>query len=251
MSDCRGCGTAIAPSCRRGRPRVWCSDACKPAKAPRPKIAGICVGCGGKFEGQAGKMYCGDKCKYRAKTRIPCTRCKGPTGWTAGQRPRTGKAICRPCRSAVAVCPGRPGVARRDTAADPFDVWTCGYCGLGCKRPAVKGQRPKWCSAQCGANAAWNRRRAREKAAFVEDVSPAAVFAADGYRCHLCDQMTDPLERVPHPKAPTVDHVVPLAKGGTHERANCRTACFRCNCGKQDRGGGEQFALVLEYEGAT
>lgn len=100
---------------------MWCSDACKPAKAPRPKIAGICVGCGGKFEGQAGK----------------------------------------------------------------------------------------------------------------------------------CDQMTDPLERVPHPKAPTVGHVVPLAKGGTHERANCRTACFRCNCGKQDRGGGEQFALVLEYEGAT
>lgn len=34
MADCRGCGTAIAPSGRRGRPRVWCSDACKTAPGP-------------------------------------------------------------------------------------------------------------------------------------------------------------------------------------------------------------------------
>ena len=34
MSDCRGCGAAIAPTGRRGRPRVWCSDACKLSAAP-------------------------------------------------------------------------------------------------------------------------------------------------------------------------------------------------------------------------
>ena len=34
MNSCRGCGAPIAPSGRRGRPRVWCSDACKPVLGP-------------------------------------------------------------------------------------------------------------------------------------------------------------------------------------------------------------------------
>lgn len=257
MSDCRGCGTAIAPTGRRGRPRVWCSDACKPLlgpmHGPRRMVAGICTVCAGAFVGRADQLYCSPLCKgrgtYATKTRITCTRCAAPTGWTVGARKDPSKAICRPCRSAVAVSPGRPGLPRRDTAADPFDVWTCGRCGIRCRRRARKGTRPRYCGQQCQVNAAAARREARERGAFVEEVSPADVFAADGYRCHLCDEMTDPTAVVPALRAPTVDHLIPLAKGGTHERANCRTACFSCNCAKQDRGGGEQFALVLEYEG--
>lgn len=79
----------------------------------------------------------------------------------------------------------------------------------------------------------------------MEDVPPFQVFKADGYRCHLCGQLTDRTQSVPHLRAPTVDHIVPLSKGGKHERANCRTACYSCNAAKQDRGGGEQFALVF------
>jgi len=31
------------------------------------------------------------------------------------------------------------------------------------------------------------------------------------------------------------DHVIPLARGGTHERANLVPACKRCNCSKKDK----------------
>ena len=48
-----------------------------------------------------------------------------------------------------------------------------------------------------------------------------------------------------HPLSPTIDHVIPLSKGGTHEPGNCRLACFRCNAIKSDGGGGEQFAFVI------
>lgn len=98
-----------------------------------------------------------------------------------------------------------------------------------------------------------SRRRAREKQAFVENVSPKYIFKRDNYRCKLklsatCNGKTDPRRAVPHPRAPTVDHIIPLGVGvendGWHSNANSWTACFQCNCIKSDRGGGEQLALI-------
>lgn len=89
-----------------------------------------------------------------------------------------------------------------------------------------------------------DRRRARTRDAFVENVYRKQVFERDGYRCHLCRKKTNPAKQVPHPRAPTIDHLIPLACGGTHEPANCRTACFLCNALKGDRGGGEQLLLM-------
>lgn len=89
-----------------------------------------------------------------------------------------------------------------------------------------------------------DRRRAVKRKAYVADVWRKTIFERDGYRCHLCAKKTNPKHKVPHPKAPTIDHIVPLAGGGTHEPLNCRTACFRCNSLKGDRGGGEQLLLI-------
>jgi 5-methylcytosine-specific restriction endonuclease McrA len=44
------------------------------------------------------------------------------------------------------------------------------------------------------------------------------VFAAKGRRCHWCGRY-----------ATTVDHVVPLAIGGSHDLANLVPACQPCN----------------------
>ena len=98
-----------------------------------------------------------------------------------------------------------------------------------------------------------SRRRSRKRRAFVEDVSPRYIFNRDGYRCNLrlstnCSGKTDPDKVVPHLRAPTVDHIIPLnagvENGGVHSRANAWTACFECNCIKSDGGGGEQLALI-------
>lgn len=89
-----------------------------------------------------------------------------------------------------------------------------------------------------------DRRRATKRNAFVENVYRKKVFSADGYRCHLCGKKTDKTKSVPHPKAPTIDHITPLALGGTHEPANCRTACFKCNATKSHRLAGDQLLLL-------
>lgn len=88
------------------------------------------------------------------------------------------------------------------------------------------------------------RRRARERNAYVAPVKRLEIFRRDKYRCYICKKLTNPKVCVPNPKAPTIDHIIPLAKGGTHEPANVATACFECNCYKRDLGGYEQLALI-------
>lgn len=78
----------------------------------------------------------------------------------------------------------------------------------------------------------------------MEEVWRSRIFERDGWRCQLCRLKVDRRRVVPHPKAPTLDHIIPLAKGGTHEPANVQLACFRCNCLKGDRAASDQLRLI-------
>lgn len=53
------------------------------------------------------------------------------------------------------------------------------------------------------------------------------VFERDGGCCHYCGE-TDP-------NVLTIDHRVPLARGGEDAESNLVTCCRRCNCSKRDR----------------
>ncbi|WML63644.1 HNH endonuclease signature motif containing protein [Rhodococcus sp. AH-ZY2] len=70
------------------------------------------------------------------------------------------------------------------------------------------------------------------------------MFERDGWRCHICGQKVNRKAKAPHPKAATIDHVIPLARGGTHEPINCRCAHFLCNALKRDTGCGDQLLLI-------
>lgn len=90
------------------------------------------------------------------------------------------------------------------------------------------------------------RYRARKRDAFVAPVSPRAIFVRDRWCCHLCGKGIRRHDVVPAPLAPVLDHVIPLAQGGTHEPANVRAAHYRCNSIKSDGfvDGGEQLMLI-------
>jgi 5-methylcytosine-specific restriction endonuclease McrA len=45
----------------------------------------------------------------------------------------------------------------------------------------------------------------------------------------------DGRRRFPDPLSPSLDHVVPLARGGEHTYGNVRTACLGCNVRKRDQ----------------
>lgn len=123
----------------------------------------------------------------------------------------------------------------------PFVAGRCGSCGA----PIVSTRsETRWCSPACKARQRQARRRARKRDAYVADVSPLKIFERDRWRCQLCRKPVDRSKVVPHPQAPVIDHVIPLACGGTHEPANAQCAHFICNSIKSDRGGGEQLMLI-------
>lgn len=68
--------------------------------------------------------------------------------------------------------------------------------------------------------------------AFVAPVDRDAVFARDGGACGVCGEPVDGSLAYPDPMSATVDHIVPLVAGGTHEPGNVQTCHLRCNLRK-------------------
>lgn len=99
----------------------------------------------------------------------------------------------------------------------------------------LQGER-RWRAANPDrAKAKVQRRRARLVGAFVEDVDARVVFERDGGICGICFKPVDPALPWPHRFSKTLDHVIPLARGGTHEYANVQLAHASCNARKNDR----------------
>ena len=54
--------------------------------------------------------------------------------------------------------------------------------------------------------------------------------------CGICGQPVDKSLRPPHPMSPTVDHIIPIAKGGhPSDMANLQLAHWMCNRQKSDK----------------
>ena len=64
------------------------------------------------------------------------------------------------------------------------------------------------------------RRRAAKQGANAGDVDLAALWEANGGLCQLCMEPIDRSLRFPHPMSASVDHILPLSKGGRHEQSN-------------------------------
>lgn len=87
------------------------------------------------------------------------------------------------------------------------------------------------------------RRRARKRGAVSEPYTLAEIALRDGNRCGICRRKVRMKRAVPDPKAPTIDHIVPLGDGGDDTRVNVQLACFLCNSIK-GAGGVQQLALI-------
>lgn len=82
---------------------------------------------------------------------------------------------------------------------------------------------------------ACHRRRTRKKNAFVQKVNRKEVFERDGWICQYCGEPVDPNLNGRHPMMASLDHIIPISKGGTHEPRNVQLVHFRCNCKKGDK----------------
>jgi 5-methylcytosine-specific restriction endonuclease McrA len=79
------------------------------------------------------------------------------------------------------------------------------------------------------------RRRARQRQAPAELVMLADLLAEQAHTCYLCSLPIDPERKYPDALSASVDHVIPLSRGGSGLRENLRAAHLGDNVAKGNR----------------
>ena len=186
--------------------------------------------------------------------------------WTKGKR-----GACRACmalwhrnrygtRETVVAC-GWCGKSKPTTRADTE------YCSRACKQDArnarVRKERAEskprrkcatcgdpvpaearvdaqYCSDLCrrrargGSSKARRRIEARGSSGEIVKLRRIDIYERDGWRCQLCGKPIDSALDYPDPRCATLDHIVPLSRGGSHQVDNLQAAHLSCNSSRQD-----------------
>lgn len=120
----------------------------------------------------------------------------------------------------------------------------CLCCGLPVGYSATRPKR--YCSKECASKMphaiaakkiSKAKRRARIRGAGdCDSINPVLVFIAAGWKCQICGRATPQrLRGTYHKRAPELDHIIPLSKGGTHTWGNVQCLCRECNGWKSDK----------------
>jgi hypothetical protein len=72
-------------------------------------------------------------------------------------------------------------------------------------------------------------RRARKKQVPCEVIVPMVVFEENKWICQLCFKPVDKTLKHPNPLSASLDHIIPLSKGGSHTRGNVQLTHLKCN----------------------
>ena len=215
MRSCRGCGADLAGLARGKR---YCSDGCK-LRCSGPECDRKVSG-GGLCSTHAKQRNRGEPLRVIAMhdKRIangPCMWCGEPVG--EGSASRYCSVVCR-------------NLSRRHVGNDT--VGECAQCGatIDYLAPANGGGRrmtpvSKRLCDDCRHHSASLYMSAEE------------IQARDGNDCSICGLPVPKNTPRLHPLAAEVDHIVPIARGGTHNPKNLALAHKTCNIAKGDKGG--------------
>lgn len=252
VRTCPRCAEPFTPR-RGGKPQLYCSPECRKNGRPTAKRSAICAQCGASFvptPGAKHQRFCDVKCKAKAnntrhrRALLPL-RDTAPVPQTC---PQCGDSFLPKNRNRV-YCYGKfcaqAAYQSRKAAGDARRVVArsvpCDGCGT-----AFTAVYPsaRWCSKGC-ANRHWGNVRARQRGQLSSaKYTDLEIFERDGWRCHLCRK---PIRRdLPRldPDGATIDHLIPIARGGLDEPANVAAAHWKCNRAKGIRAMGEQLALI-------
>lgn len=218
LRSCRGCGADIS---ERPMHASYCKDACRPPRATKA-LERSCSHCGVDISARPGQAkYCSKRCNEIASGKrlpapLPLAACALPECAATFQPWKTGQRCCSEKHSKL--------LYNRESRADG------------------RQKRGPWNDKR---RDSYHRRKALKKGASTgAPVRMTEIAERDRWRCHLCGTRVGKKIVWPHPRSPSLDHVVPLSKGGIHDPANVALAHLGCNTAKNNRGGGEQLMLI-------
>jgi hypothetical protein len=249
---CEECGNSFQPR-NAGRKQKYCSGACRREVVYRNFKSRQALGLSERLE----KLFCrqcGEKVHYKGVGTIPvfCNeKCKQKFHNTRNRRARPAIAVeqvkvCEFCGNKFIAkksdrryclgswCAQKAYQMRKKTGSSlpkEFHV-NCTGCGTAFTAKHVEA---KWCSKKC-ANRHWGNLRARQaRSPLLEAYADREIFERDGWVCHLCGFPIDPCASRMDPAGATIDHVIPIAKGGKDWALNVKAAHRSCNVKKGSR----------------
>lgn len=219
---CDGCGAEYVG----GPTKRFCSRQCWP---PRAKARRLCKGCPADITGTHPKRrWCSETCRVQSYKQPPPEPVMLNCQWCYQEFPPGRKSK----RSYCSLYCGSAANAHIRTWRTP-DRCYLGVC-IDCRM--LHGRPPYLarCCYECQAIRDARRRdyaqgRRSDRYRRGEKIHWMDLLARDGPTCHLCSESVDPDLRSPHPRSGTVDHLVPIALGGSHSLDNVRLAHRSCN----------------------
>lgn len=284
---CRDCKVSFTHTTRSNRPKLLCEDCLTESqrKANREHQRRRRAG-NHKVPQYLGCRDCGkdwDKPRHRAAR---CTECRQAANREYQRELRAAKPVpartftCKTCAAKI-VRVGKSGIVTYCDACKPAArkaAWQrtvaklreqrgttmathCAYCATKFDKPRYRARTPNRCDEckkdlhRAYVRAWWAKqprgfdhvRRARKMGLGYERFQHIEIFDRDHWRCGICRRHIDRRLRWPHPKSVSLDHVIPLAKGGHHSRRNTQAAHLRCNLRKRTNVApmGEQIPLFV------
>ena len=79
-------------------------------------------------------------------------------------------------------------------------------------------------------------RRARFYGVGYEKFSITEIFKRDNWKCGICSEPIDKTLKWPNLGSISLDHIIPLSKGGNHSKANTQASHLGCNIRKGSHG---------------
>ena len=222
-----------------------------------------CPSCGGNRIGRMPSresLYCKECMKrFRATDKRDCKHCgrefvrdwTGSRGWRevccsaecGGKWKSNPERLGKKVRDAFVTAIKREAGAWTRKYFQTLPLFICRNCGhVRLKEKAYEQPSCQECTVEVSRIchlAVSQRRRARKKGSQQLDYfKPTEIFARDNNTCQICGKKVAKTKRC-IPRQATIDHIVPLSKGGDHTEINCQTACRECNVRKGAKSGGQ------------
>lgn len=262
LVPCKRCG-ALFVSLRNA---AYCSTLCRVSqwKAAHAKSGDggqirQCPSCGQSFKRRAHvrEVYCSRPCRDVGQyvgeilSLVEGRQCRTCGQWFIVGGPHRGKWTCNSheCRKSEGRRRYRETfVSVRQT--NPTVEKACAHCGKIFKTNFVATRRI-YCSERCTKRAAhsdkrhrvryWKRRSQRLATVKRESIKRLEVWKRDNKKCRLCGKPINFKLKWPDAKSFTIDHIVPISKGGAHVMTNVQSAHLICNSLRREVGSGQPF----------